>query len=140
MLLFLFSANAFPAGKEQPLPKEYVQKLRKIANFFADELEKREIKTITVKDFTNIYGKPSVMGKKMARELSRQLKSIGNKNFRVIKAGGDAVITGILVPFTETKNWKLDIKIVSADRSMVIMSYTGIFKKPDIVKKEKNQK
>jgi hypothetical protein len=129
----MFSANVLPAEKAQKqnpsLPQEHVRKLKRIASFIADELQRRSLKSVTVEDFTDFYKRPSGTGTRMAREFSRQLTAIGDKNFRVLPDGGDAIVTGVVVPFKSGGKIKLDIKVVSADGSKIITSYSGIFLK-----------
>lgn len=141
IVLFLFisfmpalAAEHMPEG-HSPLPGEHVRKLERIAQFIAGELQRRSIKSVTVEDFTDFYKRPSATGTKMAGEFSKQLAAIGDKNFTVLPAGGEAVVTGILVPFRTGGKLKLDIKVVSSDKSKIITSYTGIFKKAKAVKK-----
>ena len=139
VFLLMFSANVLPAekGQEQnpPLPQEHIRKLKRIAAFIADELQRRSVKSVTVKDFTDFYKRPSATGTRMAGELSRQLTALGDKNFMVLPNGGDAIVTGVVVPFREGGKLKLDIKVVSADGSKIITAYSGIFKKVKAVKK-----
>lgn len=138
-ILFLSSIPALTADRSlerQPsLPQEHVRKLKRIAVFIADELQKRSVKSVTVEDFTDFYKRPSATGTRMAREFSRQLAAAGDKNFMVLPDGGDAIVTGLVVPFRAGGKIKLDIKVVSADRSKIITSYSGIFKKTRPAKK-----
>lgn len=132
-ILFLSSTPALTADRslerQPPLPQEHVRKLKRIAAFIADELQRRSIKSVTVEDFTDSYKRPSATGTRMAREFSRQLAELGDKNFRVLPDGGDAIVTGVVVPFKSGGKIKLDIKVVSANRSKIITSYSGIFLK-----------
>ncbi len=132
IFVFLFSIAILSAEKgmeQQSLPKEHVKKLKRIAEFVAGELTRRAIKTVTVEDFTDFYGKPSATGTKMAREFSKQLAVIGDKNFSVLPSSAEAIVKGTLIPFKEGGKWKLDIKVISSDRGKIITSYTGILKK-----------
>lgn len=138
-VLFLSSIPALTADisleRQPPLPQEHVRKLERIAAFIADELQRRSVKSVTVEDFTDFYKRPSATGTRMAREFSRQLAALGDKNFMVLPDGGDAIVTGVVVPFKSGGKLKLDIKVVSADRSKIITAYSGIFKKARPVKK-----
>ncbi len=132
-ILFLSSIPVLAADRSlerQPaLPQEHVRKLKRIASFIAAELQRRSVKSVTVEDFTDFYKGPSATGTMMAREFARQLAAAGDKNFTVLPAGGEAVVTGIVVPFRTGGKLKLDIKVVSADGSKIITSYSGIFLK-----------
>ncbi|TAL26721.1 MAG: hypothetical protein EPN94_02620 [Nitrospirae bacterium] len=141
ILFFLFissmpalAAEHIPEGNS-PLPGEHVRKLERIAQFIAGELQRRSVKTVAVENFTDFYKRPSATGTKMAGEFSKQLAAAGDKNFMVLPDGGDAIITGVVVPFRTGGKLKLDIKVVSSDKSKIITSYTGIFKKAKTVKK-----
>ncbi len=138
-ILFLSSIPALTADRslerQPPLPQEHVRKLKRIAVFIADELQRRSVKSVTVEDFTDFHKRPSATGTRMAREFSRQLAAVGNKNFMVLPDGGDAVVTGVVVPFREGGKLKLDIQVVSSDKGKIITAYTGIFKKAKAVKK-----
>lgn len=139
IFLFSFSITALAAekGQEQQssLPREHVQKLKRIAEIVAGEMTGRGIKTVAVEDFTDFKGNPSAKGKVMAREFRKELASMSRTNFSVVDKGAEAIVTGILIPFKESGKWKLDIKAVSADKGRIITSYTGIFKKPKRAKK-----
>ena len=138
-ILFLSSIPALAADRslerQPPLPQEHVRKLKRIAAFIAAELQRRSVRSVIVEDFTDFYKRPSGTGTRMAREFSRQLTAIGDKNFRVLPDDGDAIVTGVVVPFREGGKLKLDIKVVSADRSKIITAYSGIFKKVRPAKK-----
>ena len=142
VLIFILFLSSIPAlavdrslERQPPLPQEHVRKLKRIAAFIADELQRRSVKSVTVKDFTDFHKRPSATGTRMAREFSKQLTAVGDKNFMVLPNGGDAIVTGVVVPFREGGKLKLDIKVVSADGSKIITAYSGIFKKVKAVKK-----
>ena len=138
-ILFLSSVPALAADRslerQPPLPQEHIRKLKRIASFIAAELQRRSVKSVTVEDFTDFYKRPSATGTRMAREFSKQLTAIGDKNFMVVETGAEAIVIGTLVPFKDGGKWKLDIKAVSSDKSRIITSYTGIFKKAKTAKK-----
>lgn len=138
-VLFLSSIPALTADRslerQPPLPQEHVRKLKRIAAFIADELQRRSVKSVTVEDFTDFYKRPSATGTRMAGEFSKQLTAIGNKNFMVVETGAEAIVAGTLVPFKDGGKWKLDIKVVSSGKGKIITAYTGIFKKAKTVKK-----
>ena len=75
IILFMFSANTLPAEREQgknpPLSKQEIQKLRDIAMIIAGEITRRDIKSVTVTDFKDIGGKPSKAGKTVAAEFKK---------------------------------------------------------------------
>lgn len=136
VLVFVLFLSSIPAltsdislERQPPLPQEHVRKLKRIAAFIADELQRRSVKSVTVKDFTDFYKRPSAAGTRMAGELSRQLAAIGDKNFMVAETGAEAIIAGTLVPFKGGGKWKLDIKVVSSYNSKIITVYTAILKK-----------
>ena len=138
-ILLLSSTTALADDKSlegQPaLPQEHARKLKRIAAFIADELQRRSVKSVTVEDFTDFHKRPSATGTRMAREFSRQLAALGDKNFMVLPDGGDAIVTGVVVPFKSGGKIKLDIKVVSIERTKIITAYSGIFKKVKTVKK-----
>lgn len=135
--LVLFSiAQSSEKSQDQPvsLPKEHVKKLKRIAEIIAGEISNGLIKTVTVEVFTDFKGKPSKIGKAMANEFKKHLMSLAGADFSIVDTGADAVIGGVLVPFKGGDKWKLDIKVVSQDKK-IVMSYTGIFKKAKTAKK-----
>jgi len=136
VLIFILFLSSIPAladdkslERQPALPQEHVRKLKRIASFIAAELQRRPVKSVTVEDFTDFHKRPSATGTRMAREFSRQLAAIGDKNFMVLPDVGDAIVTGVIVPFKSGGKIKLDIKVVSADGSKIITSYSGIFLK-----------
>ncbi|MCE5194356.1 MAG: hypothetical protein LLF28_02705 [Nitrospiraceae bacterium] len=133
--IIIFSTNIIAADKDVVLPREHIAKLKRIAGFFAAELKNKNIKTVTVGDFTDFNKKPSARGKTMAREFKKQLEKIGKKNFKVIDKNPEALITGILLPYQDKSKWQLDLKAVYANKEQVITAYTAIFKKPKQVAK-----
>ncbi|MDP2279779.1 MAG: hypothetical protein Q8K51_16340, partial [Nitrospirota bacterium] len=101
VFLLMFSANVLPvvdstpraekAQKQNPsLPKEHVQKLKRIAEFVAGEMARKGIKTVTVEDFKNFKGNPSAKGSAVAKELRKQLVSISNMDLKVMDTGAEA--------------------------------------------------
>ncbi|MBI4691585.1 MAG: hypothetical protein HY754_15175 [Nitrospirae bacterium] len=128
-LVILFSISSHSAEKRQHpvLPKEYIQKLKRIAGFIAEEVVRRGIKTVMIEDFTDFRGNPSAKGRAMAGEFRKQLASKANADFIVVSNSAEAVVTGILIPFHKGGKWRLDIKVVS-DKGKIITSYSGIIK------------
>lgn len=112
-----------------PSAKEHSQKIKQIAGIIAVEINRRSIKTIEVKEFTDIRGRPSTAGKDVAKEFERQLAIAGGDSFKLVKGNAGAVVTGTLTPFKEKEKWQIKIKVVSAETGAVITTYTGILKK-----------
>ena len=142
VLIFILFLSSIPAladdkslERQPPLPQEHIRKLKRIAVFIAAELQRRPVKSVTVEDFTDFHKRPSATGTRMAREFSRQLAALGDKKFMVVEAGAEAIVAGTLVPFKDGGKWKLDIKVVSADKGKIITTYTGILKKARPAKK-----
>ena len=152
VFLLMFSANVLPvvdstpraekAQKQNPsLPKEHVQKLKRIAGIIAGEITRRNIKSVTVMDFTDIRGNPSKMGETVAAEFRKQMEALGKANFTVVDSrydsqpsSGGALVTGMFLPFKGGDKWKLDIKVLSPDNRL-ITSYSGFFRKTKGAKK-----
>ena len=138
IILFMFSASALPAEREQkknpPLSKQEIQKLRDIAVIIAGEITRRDIRFVTVIDFKDIEGNPSKRGKTVAAEFRKQMEALGKTNFTVKDSGGGAFVTGMFLPFKGGDKWRLDIKILSPDNRL-ITSYSGFFRKTKGVKK-----
>ena len=138
IILFMFSASALPAEKEQKqsprLSKQEIQKLRDIAVIIAGEITRRDIRFVTVIDFKDIEGNPSKRGKTVAAEFRKQMEAYGKTNFTVKDSGGGALVTGMFLPFKGGDKWRLDIKILSPDNRL-ITSYSGFFRKTKGVKK-----
>ena len=138
IILFIFSASALPAEREQkknpPLSKQEVQKLRDIAVIIAGEITRRNIKSVTVMDFRDIGGKSSKAGKTVAAEFRRQMETLGKTNFTVKDSGGGALISGMFLPFKGGDKWRLDLKVLSPDNRL-ITSYSGFFRKTKGAKK-----
>jgi len=157
VFLLMFSADALPvvdstpraekAQKQNPsLPKEHVQKLKRIAGIIAGEITRRNIKSVTVMDFTDIRGNPSKMGETVAAEFRKQMEVLGKANFTVVDSRYDsstthgqpssegALVTGMFLPFKGGDKWRLDIKVLSPDNRL-ITSYSGFFRKTKGVKK-----
>jgi len=137
--LSTFSVTAF-CNEQLPeqdygLPKEHVRKIKWIARFISGELAGRNIKTVTVEDFTDFYGRPSSKAKEISQELEIQLKNMPDKKFLIVSDSPEAIIKGIFLPFKDGKKFKLDISVVASGRDRIITSYTGIFKKPKTYKK-----
>lgn len=132
ILMLSISVPAFSAqkGQKKPpsLPKEHVQKLKRIAGIISGELVKKGIQTVIVEDFIDLEGRHSSDGKLMAQELANQLTTIGKNSFSVIKSNASAIVKGTLIPFKGKKKWKLEIKVVYSDTGNIITSYTGILK------------
>ena len=141
IILFMFSASALPAEREQkknpPLSIQEIQKLRDIAVIIAGEITRRNIKTVTVTDFKDIGGKPSKAGKTASAEFRKQIETIGKARFAVVDTGGGAIITGMFLPFKGGDKWRLDIKVIEAlsPDNRLITSYSGFFRKTKGVKK-----
>jgi len=131
VFLFVFTADVLLAEKGQkqnpPLSKQQIQKLRDIAVIIAGEITRRNIKTVTVMDFKDIKGNPSKMGKTVAAEFRKQMGAYGKTNFMVKDSGGDALVTGMFLPFKGGDKWRLDIKVLSPDNRL-ITSYSGFFR------------
>ena len=138
IILFMFSASALPAEKEQKqsprLSKQEIQKLRDIAVIIAGEITRRDIRFVTVIDFKDIEGNPSKRGKTVAAEFRKQMEALGKTNFTVKDSGGGAFVTGMFLPFKGGDKWRLDIKVFSPDNRL-ITSYSGFFRKTKGVKK-----
>lgn len=129
IFLFLFSTNTYPSEIQNlPLTKGNIQKIKHIAGIITSEITKRNIKTVMVKDFTDINGKPSSAGKAIAEEFTKQLISSAGKQFSVVNSNADAVITGTVAPFKEDNKWQIKIKVVSSDRGKIITSYSGVLR------------
>jgi len=130
-LIFLFPITALPAEKGQEqrpsLPKEHVQKLKRIADFIAGEAIRRGIKTVMVEDITDLKNRPSKEGKAMSQEIEKQLFAYGSKYFSVVKNNAAAVVRGTLVPFKGRNKWQLNMKLIEAETNKIIAVYTGIF-------------
>lgn len=134
-ILFLFPMSALAEKKEQSsLPKEQIQKLKRIAGIIAGEITRRSIKSVTVTDFKDIKGNPSKMGKTVAAEFRKQMEILGKTNFTIVDSGGGALVTGMFLPFKGGDKWRLDIKVFSSDNKL-ITSYSGFFRKIKGVKK-----
>ena len=138
IILFMFSASALPAEKEQKqsprLSKQEIQKLRDIAVIIAGEITRRDIRFVTVIDFKDIEGNPSKRGKTVAAEFRKQMEALGKTNFTVKDSGGGAFVTGMFLPFKGGDKWRLDLKVLSPDNRL-ITSYSGFFRKTKAVKK-----
>ncbi|MBI5212764.1 MAG: hypothetical protein HY957_05250 [Nitrospirae bacterium] len=118
-----------------PSAKEHSQKIKQIAGFIAVEINRRGIKTVEVREFTDIKGRPSAVGKDIAKEFERQMAAAEGRGFAIIKNDAKAVVTGTLAPFKEREKWQIKIKVLSAETGAVITAYTGILKKAKGVKK-----
>ncbi len=121
--------------KYKPLSEEHIQKLKKIAGFIAVEINRRGIKTVEVREFTDIRGRPSAVGKDLAKEFERQMAAAEGRGFAIIKNNAKAVVTGTLTPFKEREKWQIKIEVISAETGAIITAYTGILKKTKGVKK-----
>jgi hypothetical protein len=129
--LFLYSNPVFSSEKKSPvLPKEYVQKLKRIATNIASEIISRNIKSVMVNDFTDLKGRQNETGKEMAKEFKKHLTSAGAANFSVIDSNAEAVVYGTIAPFKEKGKLRLQIKVISSSTGKTITTYTGVFKKP----------
>jgi|GEM_PF-1478830 len=128
-LVLLFLSPAFGAEKkgQASLPKDQIEKLRDIAVIIAGEISRRNITTVTLNDFTDISGKPSVRGKAISAEFKKQMEAAGKGYFKVMNTGGSAVVKGIFLPFAGNDKWKLDIKVLSPDNRL-ITSYTAFYR------------
>jgi hypothetical protein len=128
----MFTADALSAEKAQkqkpPLSKEEVQKLRDIAVIIAGEIARKNIKTVTVMNFTDIKGNPSKKGRTVAAEFRKQIETIGKARFAVVDAGGGAFVKGMFLPFKGGDKWRLDIKVLSPDNRL-ITSYSAFYRK-----------
>ncbi len=130
LLPALSSSTNGKSTKAKFLPAKHTQKIKQIAGFIANELTVKNIKTATVKPFSDFKGKQTEESKLMTKEFSSHLSS-AHKNLTVITGdGADAVITGILMPFKGKQKWRLQIKAVRADTGEIITSYMGYFKEP----------
>ncbi|HAK89027.1 MAG TPA: hypothetical protein DHV16_04410 [Nitrospiraceae bacterium] len=118
-----------------PSAKEHSQKIKQIAGIIAVEINRRGIKTVEVKEFTDIRGRPSAVGKDIAKEFERQMAAAEGRGFAIIKNDAKAVVTGTVTPFKEREKWQIKIKVVSAETGAVITAYTGILKKTKGIKK-----
>ncbi|MBI5049718.1 MAG: hypothetical protein HZC11_02290 [Nitrospirae bacterium] len=128
--LLLIPATIFSSERQSPsLTKETRQKLKRIAGIIASEITKRNITTVTVRDFTDINGKPSSTGKAIAGEFTKQMAFSAGKNFSVMSSSAEVVITGTVAPFKEDNKWQIKIKVVSSGTDKVITSYSGILKR-----------
>ncbi|MBI1811661.1 MAG: hypothetical protein HY035_00915 [Nitrospirae bacterium] len=140
-VFFMLSADALSAEKAQkqnpPLSKEEIQKLRDIAVIIAEEITRRNIKSVTIIDFKDIEGNPSKRGKTVAAEFRKQMEALGKANFTVKDSGGGALVTGMFLPFKGGDKWRLDIKVIEAlsPDNRLITSYSGFFRKTKGVKK-----
>lgn len=114
--------------KYKPLSEEHIQKLKKIAGVIAAEIVRRDIKTIMVKDFTDIRGRPAMVTKEITEEFKRQLVFSGKSRFSVTSDNADAVVRGILTPFKDKRKWQFKIELVSSSTGKIITSYAGILK------------
>ncbi len=130
-VLILFSAS-FAADMERTelLPKAHKDKIVWLADFIALELVSRNIKTVMIEDFTDVYGGHSSEGEKLSGELSVELKLISAGNFNVVSKGADAVVVGVFLPFRDGSKFRLDVNVVTPDKTKIITSYSGVFKKP----------
>jgi len=114
------------------LPKEHIQKLKRIADIVGNEIKRKGIKTVAVENFTDSKGRASARGMLMAKEFKKQFAVM---KLNVMSSGTEAVVKGTLIPFKSGEKWQLSIKVVSGDKSRTITSYTGIFKKHKGIKK-----
>lgn len=118
-----------------PSAKEHSQKIKQIAGIISVELSRRGIKTVEVREFTDIRGRPSAPGKDISKEFERHLAIAGGNIFKVVKGNAGAVVTGTLTPFKEKEKWQIKIEVISAETGAIITAYTGILKKSKGVKK-----
>lgn len=136
IILLLLAVPLLAADKAQGqsfvLPKEHIQKLKRIADIVGKEIERKGIKTVTIENFTDSKGRPSARGMLMTKEFKKQFSAM---KLNVMDSGTEAVVKGTLIPFKSGEKWQLSIKVVSADKNRIITSYTGIFKKPKGIKK-----
>jgi hypothetical protein len=130
ILLLFFTPVSSSEGVQEykPLSEEHIQKLKKIAGVIAAEIVRRDIKTIMVKDFTDIRGRPTMVTKEITEEFKRQLVFSGKSRFSVTSDNADAVVRGILTPFKDKRKWQLKIELVSSSTGKIITSYAGILK------------
>lgn len=135
LLFFTLVFSSEGVQKYKPLSEEHIQKLKKIAGVIAAEITRRDIKTIMVKYFTDIRGRPTMVTKEITEEFKRQLVFSGKNRFSVTSDNADAVVRGILTPFKDKRKWQLKIEVVSAKTGAIITAYTGILKKTKGVKK-----
>ncbi len=138
LMLVLLSPDIVLAEKTQryfPSAKEHSQKIKQIAGIIAVEINRRGIKTVEVREFTDIKGRPSAVGKDIAKEFARQMAAAGAGNFAIIKSEAKAVVIGTITPFKEREKWQIKIEVISAETGAVITAYTGILKKAKGVKR-----
>lgn len=137
--VFLFSTFVFSSEKSEKkspaLPKEYSQKLKRIAANIASEIAARNIKSVMVNDFTDLKGRQNETGKEMAKEFKKHLISAGAEKFSVTDSNAGAVVSGIIAPFKEKGKLRLQIKAISSDTGKTITTYTGVFKRQKEEKK-----
>lgn len=126
---------ALSSDKSEALPKEHVNKIRRIAGFFAAELINKSAKTVAVEDFTDYNRRPYPKGREAAKEFKKQLIISSNAKFSLVESEAEAVITGRIIPFKQGDKWKLEIIAVTSDKKRIITSYEGIFKQPRKSKK-----
>jgi hypothetical protein len=134
-MALLIPFAALSSEKSTSLPKEHVNKIKRIADFFAAELINRAIKTVVVEDFTDYNNKPYPKGKEAAKEFRKQLVIESSAKFSVLESEAEAIITGKIIPFKKGDKWKIEITAVSSDKKTVILLYEGIFQQPKKSKK-----
>lgn len=134
-MALLIPFAALSSEKSTSLPKEHMNKIKRIADFFAAELINKSVKTVVVEDFTDYNFNPHTKGKEIAKEFRKHLIIASSAKFSIVENEADAVIIGRIIPFKAGDKWKIEITALSSNKKGIITSYEGIFKQPKKSKK-----
>jgi hypothetical protein len=126
ILILMMVTCSFAGEVTDPVNKAYIRKLNRVSGVISSELIRRGIKTVRVEDLSGYQGRHYASGKRISDEFSRQMAYHGSKNFSVVNNGAEAVIKGTLIPFKESRKWRLQIKVLKSGSEEIITSYSGI--------------
>lgn len=125
-ILVFMSPEGIIAGKREyklKLTKYHVTKIERIVNIITNELNKRSIRELDIKDFTDIKGRDLKIGK----EIADKFREIMAKKGFTINKNASTIISGKMINYKDApKRWKVDIRVESKE-SKIITSYSAIF-------------
>ena len=127
LLIFFIPFTLSHASKEITLSKGHKAKLEKIAQMIADDISRRGIKTVEIKDFTDLKGRSLAHEKAITLSFKKSLIRVSKGRFTIVDSNGQVLIKGIVIPYREKERFNLKIELIS--NGTVLSSYSSIFKK-----------
>jgi len=129
ILLFLFislTPYLSLASKEITLSKEHKAKLERLAQRMADDISQRGIKTVEIRDFTDLKGRSRRLEKAITLRFKKALIRASKGRFSVVANKGEILIKGTVLPYKEKERFDLKIELIS--NGTVLSTYSSIFK------------